>query len=223
MVAKAFSRFCFVKTKNQYLRLYSPKLKDMKIVKIIGAVLVALIAIPLIAALFIPKEYAIKREVVVNKPSQAVFDYIKYVKNQDHFSVWNQMDPEMKKSYNEVPDGTVGFKYSWEGNEDNVGTGSQTITQITEGKRLDMRLDFVKPFEAHDDAYMELEPISANETKVTWGFNGAFPYPMNFMRLFFDMDKQVGGDLGKGLDNLKVVLEAQPEVTASSSDTTLAK
>ncbi len=194
----------------------------MKALKITLGVIVAIIAIALIAALFVPKDYAIKREVVINKPAQEVFDYIKYVKNQDYFSVWNQLDPEMKKSYNDVADGTVGFKYSWEGNADNVGTGSQTITKVTEGKRLDMGLDFVKPFKAHDDAYFELEPVSENETKVTWGFNGAFPYPMNLMSLFFDMDKQVGGDLGKGLENLKTVLESKPvEAVAATTDSTV--
>lgn len=180
----------------------------MKALKIILGIIVAIIAIALIAALFIPKDYAIKREVIVNKPSNEVFGYIKYVKNQDYFSVWNQLDPNMKKTY-EGEDGTVGFKYSWEGNKDNVGTGSQTIVKITEGKRLDMGLDFVEPFKAHDDAYLEVEPVSENETKVIWGFTGAFSYPMNLMSLFFNMDKEVGGDLGKGLENLKTVLEAQ--------------
>jgi hypothetical protein len=32
-------------------------------------------------------------------------------------------------------------------------------------------------------------------------------YPMNLMLLFMNMEKMVGGDLDKGLQNLKSVLE----------------
>lgn len=196
----------------------------MKALKITISIIVALIAIVLISALFIPKDYAIKREIVINKPSQEVFDYIKFVKNQDYFSVWNQRDSNMKKNY-EGEDGTVGFKYSWEGDKKTVGTGSQTISKITAGKRLDMALDFIVPFKAHDDAYIELEPVSANETKVIWGFTGAFPYPMNVMKLFFDMDKEVGKDLGTGLENLKTVLESKSAetITVTNDSTVVAK
>ena len=51
------------------------------------------------------------------------------------------------------------------------------------------------------------QPPAENQTKVKWGFTGKMPYPMNLMCAFMDMDKMIGGDLQKGLDNLKVVLE----------------
>lgn len=180
----------------------------MKIVKRIVIVLVILIAIPLIIALFVKGEYDIKREIDIKKPKAQVFEYIKYVKNQDYFSKWNMMDPNMKKSYKGT-DGTVGFVYSWEGNPENVGTGEQEITKITEGERMDMKLRFKVPFEAQDDAYLITTAVDSTTTHVTWGFSGKMPYPMNIMCLFMDMDKQVGGDLGTGLENLKAVLEKQ--------------
>jgi hypothetical protein len=37
---------------------------------------------------FMPKEYAVEREVIINKPKDSVLHYIKYLKNQDNFSVW---------------------------------------------------------------------------------------------------------------------------------------
>jgi hypothetical protein len=80
---------------------------------------------------------------------------------------------------------------------------------IKEGERLDMKLRFKVPFEAQDDAYMTTESTGENQTKVKWGFKGSFPYPMNIMRLFFDMEKAVGGDLETGLNNLKTVLESK--------------
>ncbi|MGQ0827764.1 MAG: SRPBCC family protein [Bacteroidota bacterium] len=179
----------------------------MKIVKRILLGIVAIVALLLIIALFVKKEYAVEREVAINKPKQEVFDYVKFVKNQDNFSVWNQKDPSMKKEYTGT-DGTVGFIYAWEGNKD-VGKGEQEIKGITEGERVDFELRFKLPFEANDDAYMTTEAMGDSQTKVKWGFSGKMPYPMNIMLLFMDMDAMLGKDLQDGLNNLKIVLEKQ--------------
>ena len=180
----------------------------MKILKKIGIAFAIIIAIPLIAALFIKKDYAVEREINISKPKQEVFDYIKLLKNQDNFSIWAMKDPGMKKEYKGT-DGTPGFTASWESTNKEVGKGEQEIVKITEGERIDTKLRFKIPFEAQDDAYFSTEASGENQTKVKWGFSGSMPYPFNFMCLFFDMDKQVGGDLATGLENLKVVLEKQ--------------
>ena len=151
----------------------------MKILKIVLIVVAVLIAVPLITALFVKKDYGVEREITINKPKQQVFDYIKLLKNQDNFSKWAMMDPNTKKTYT-GEDGTVDFE-----------------------------LRFKKPFEATDFAYMTTESISENETKVKWGFNGKMNYPINIMLLFMDMEKMLGDDLSTGLANLKNVMEKQ--------------
>lgn len=178
----------------------------MKILKAILVAIVMLVAVALITALFVKKDYAVEREIVINKPQKEVFDYIKYVKNQDYFSKWNMMDPKMKKSYKGT-DAQVGFVYVWESENENLGKGEQEITKIIDGQGLEMKLRFKEPFEAQDDAYLMTEAIDSSSTKVKWGFKGAFSYPMNLMGLMMDMDKEIGGDLATGLTNLKTVLE----------------
>lgn len=180
----------------------------MKIIKWILIAVVVIVAIPLVGALFVNGEYAVEREITIAKPKAVVFDYVKYLKNQDNFSVWAQMDPNMKKTYTGT-DGTVGFVSAWESQADSVGKGEQEIKKITEGERLDFELRFKEPFESTDFAYMTTEAIDSTQTKVKWGFNGKMPYPMNFMSLFMNMDEMLGPQLGKGLDNLKGVLEKQ--------------
>lgn len=180
----------------------------MKILKKILIVIGILVAIPLIVALFVKKDYAVEREIEIKKPKAEVFEYIKFIKNQDNYSVWNEKDPAMKKGYKGT-DGQVGFISSWESTDKNVGTGEQEVTNIVDGERIDMKLRFKVPFEAEDDAYMTTTAIDSTTTKVTWGFKGAFPYPMNIMGLFMNMDKEVGGDLATGLTNLKAILEKQ--------------
>jgi uncharacterized protein involved in exopolysaccharide biosynthesis len=47
-------------------------------------ILVAIIALTLILGLVAPKNYEVNRSIIVNKPLSQVFDYLKYIKNQDH-------------------------------------------------------------------------------------------------------------------------------------------
>lgn len=178
----------------------------MRILKNFLIALAVLIAIPLIVALFVKKDYAVEREITINKPKQEVFNYIKLLKNQDNYSKWATMDPNMKKSYRGT-DGTVGFVSAWESKIDSVGVGEQEIKKIVEGERVDFELRFIKPFEATEPAFMTTEAVSENQTKVKWGFSGHMNYPMNLMMLFMDFEKMIGDDLQTGLNNLKNVLE----------------
>lgn len=175
----------------------------MKILFRIILIIVVIIALALIAALFIKKEYAIEREITINTPADTVFNYIKFLKNQDYYSKWVMMDPAMKKSFRGT-DGTTGFVYAWDGNK-KAGKGEQEIKNIDEGKRLDIEIRFEKPFAGVANTYMTTEPVAGNQTKVKWRMEGKSNYPMNFMNLF--MDKMLGKDIETSLGNLKTLLE----------------
>lgn len=178
----------------------------MKIIKSILLIVAVIVVVALIAALFVKKEYALERSIVVNKPNSTVFEYVKLIKNQNYYSVWNMKDPSAKKEYKGT-DGTVGFVASWESNNKEIGKGEQEIIKIVEGERIDLELRFKEPFEATDYAYMSTETVADNQTRVRWGFNGKMPYPMNLMLVFMNMDEMLGKDLAKGLDNLKTNIE----------------
>lgn len=178
----------------------------MKIIKLLLSIsLVAVIAVLLVAALA-PSEYALEKEIVINKNRSEVFQYISHLKNQSNYSVWAKIDPNMKNEYRGT-DATVGFVAAWDSDHKQVGKGEQIITGIVDGRRIDTELRFQEPFEAQDSAYMTTETISDSETKVTWGFFGKMPYPMNILLLTMDMDKEVGSSLMGSLENLKNVLE----------------
>lgn len=178
----------------------------MRILKKIGIVVGIFIAIPLIVALFVKKDYKVEKEIVINKPKTEVFDYIKFLKNQDNYSKWNTIDPNMKKTYRGT-DGTVGFIAHWESDNEEVGWGEQEIKNITEGERIDFELRFIKPFEATEPVFMTTQTVGHNQTKVTWGFSGHMDYPFNIWMLFIDLKKMIGDDLQTGLEKLKTQLE----------------
>lgn len=178
----------------------------MKTLKYILVVIGFIVTIPLVTAIFVKKDYVVKREITINQPKAVVFDYIKLLKNQNHFSKWATMDPAMVKTYRGT-DGTVGFVSRWESKMDDVGVGEQEIKKIVEGERIDYELRFIEPFESTSLAYMSTDAISENNTKVNWVFNGRMKYPMNIMMLFLDFNKIIGDDLQTGLNNLKTELE----------------
>jgi len=174
----------------------------MKILKRILIAIAIIIAIPLIVALFVPKESTSEGQIVINKPKQEVFDYIKYVKNQDNFGVWQLSDPNMKTT-SEGEDGTEGFKYSWD--SEKLGKGAQAITKIEEGERMESDMFFYDFDDTPSKAYFTVEEQASDQTLVKWGISWTTPYPWNLMGLFYNMDK----DFNKGLEKLKEIVENQ--------------
>jgi hypothetical protein len=172
----------------------------MKTLKRILLIVVVIIAIPFVVALFVPKEMKAEHTIVINRPVDTVFQYIKFVRNQDHFGVWQLSDPNLISMDSGI-DGKVGFKHKWK--SEKLGDGTQTITKIVEGKCMETALDF--GFGEPSTGYFETSSLGAQKTKVTWGIKGTTPYPWNFFSLFMDMSK----DFEQGLKNLKKELETK--------------
>lgn len=178
-----------------------------KVLKIIaGGVIIIVLA--LVIALFVKKEYAVERSLSISRSRQDVFEYVKYLKNQDQFSVWARIDPGMKKEYRGT-DGTVGFVSAWDSDNKHAGKGEQEIVKITDGEKIDYVIRFFEPMESTDNAFFSFNPVNDSTTNVKWGFYGSMKYPMNLMMLFMNMDAMLGKDLEGGLNNLKEKLESE--------------
>lgn len=169
------------------------------------SVLGAIVAILIILILVAPKKYHVHRSITIDRALPDVFQYLKFVKNQDHWSPWKKKDPNMKQTFS-GEDGTVGFVSHWEGNKD-VGVGEQEIKRIVENERLETELRFFKPWKSQSDAYIKVDKVD-DGTQVTWGFSGVNKMPFNVFMLFMNMDKAVGKDFDEGLTELKKILES---------------
>ncbi|MFP9097852.1 SRPBCC family protein [Flavobacterium sp. RHBU_24] len=166
-------------------------------------IIIAIIALPFIIALFLPKEYSIALSIVINAPKHEVFDFIKYVRNQERYSKWAMADPEQKITMTGT-DGTVGFINAWDSAK-KAGAGEQEITDIVEGERITTELRFTRPFKNLAHSWMETEAHSPESTKVTWGMTGKMPYPLNAMTAL--MKGGLTKDIDVSLNNLKNLLE----------------
>ncbi|MDF3818638.1 SRPBCC family protein [Leptospira sp. 96542] len=178
-----------------------------KIALSIAIIAVVILAIPLVAALFVPSEFRVERTVEVSKEANKVFEYIRFLKNQNEYSKWAKLDPAMKKNY-EGEDGKVGFISRWESQMDDVGVGEQEIKHIDfETFTLDTELRFKKPMESTEKSYMKVVSLTDKKSKVIWGFEGNMSYPFNLIGLFISMDEMIGSDFEEGLTSLKSILE----------------
>ena len=176
----------------------------MSILTTVLGIIAGVVILVLLAALFVKKEYAVQSQVTVDKNSRAVFDYIKYLKNQAYYSKWVMMDPNAKMAYDGA-DGTVGFTSAWDSENKNVGKGEQEIKSLTDGSRLDCEVRFEKPFKNVAQVYMEITPISESTTNLEWAMMGQNKYPFNFTNLF--ITGLLAKDMQTSLANLKNELE----------------
>ena len=171
----------------------------MKILKKLLIALILLIGIVLILAAILPKTFHAGSQIIVNKNATDVFNYVKQIKKQGEYDNWSRQDPNIKKEYSGV-DGTVGFTYTWK--SDKVGNGKQVITNIEEGKRVDMDLYF-NDEENANKSFIAVDSIAPNQSRVNWEIDGKIPFPFNIFTLFYDMSQ----DFKKGLEQLKINLE----------------
>jgi hypothetical protein len=80
------------------------------------------------------------------------------------------------------------------------------IIESTSPSKIAIKLDFMKPIEAHNIAEFTLQR-GAEITNVTWAMQGPLPYAAKIIHLFLDMDRMVGKDFEAGLANLKALAE----------------
>jgi uncharacterized protein YndB with AHSA1/START domain len=166
-------------------------------------VVAGIIALILIIAIFMKKEHYVKREITINAPLQKVFEFLKLLKNQEKYNKWAMADKDRKEAFKGV-DGTVGFVYSWHG-DNSAGEGEKEIKRIVEGEKIETEIRFVKPMRTTAYNVMETQFLSGNQTKVSWSNEGRLKYPLNAMIPI--AEKNFAKDLDISLSTLKNILE----------------
>jgi hypothetical protein len=175
----------------------------LKTLAIIGVVVVVAIAGILLYAATKPDSFRVQRVALINAPSDKVFPLIDDFKAWPAWSPYEKKDPAMKRSFGAVTAGK-GATYAWEGDK-NVGQGSMEIVESGPRKVL-IKLDFLKPFEAHNMGEFILEP-KGDSTAVTWAIYGPSPYMSKVIGTFMNIDDMIGRDFEKGLADLKATAE----------------
>ena len=175
------------------------------LIKMLIAVVVVIVAIVIYAASR-PDTFRVERSANIKAAPDKVFAQLNDLHNWSAWSAWEHKDPNMKKTHSGATSG-VGAVYAWEGNA-NVGKGSMTITESISNQKVQIKLDFISPFEGHNMADLELQ-AQGDGTHVIWSMYGPMAFIPKVMGLFFSMDKMIGKDFEESLANLKTVVERQ--------------
>jgi uncharacterized protein YndB with AHSA1/START domain len=172
--------------------------------KAILIVVVLVITAALIYAATKPNTFRVQRTVNIKASPDKVFEFVNDFHTWAAWSPWEKKDLAMKKTHSGPAQGK-GAVLEWDGNKD-VGTGRMEVLESVPASQIRIKLDFLKPFEAHNQAEFTLTPKDGS-TNVTWAMYGPQPFMMKVMDLVMNMDKMVGKDFEDGLANLKALAE----------------
>lgn len=177
----------------------------------IYAVLPALIVLVALAAIVAaqPARFRVSRSTTIDAPPEVVFAHVNNLRKWEAWNPFGKADPKLERRY-EGPAEGAGSEYSWSGDR-SVGAGKMTITQIVPAQRIDIRLEFLKPFAAVNQVEFAFDPVGedANQTRVSWTMNGSKVFITKAIGLVVSMDKMIGGSFEQGLADLKAVAESE--------------
>lgn len=144
--------------------------------------------------------FTVERSTTIPAAPSAVYAVLVDFHQWEHWSPWEDLDPEMAKTFSGAESG-VGAVYEWEGNR-KAGAGRMEITKAEPDREVEIDLRFLKPFKSENTTTFRLEP-EGEGTTVTWSMVGPNTFMTKVMGIFKSMDKMVGPDFEKGLARLE--------------------
>ena len=165
-----------------------------------GLALLAAIVLLLVYASTRPDEFRVERKLRIDAPADKLWPLIGELRAFNRWNPYERKDPKIKGSHSGPATG-IGSRYAWEG--DKIGVGSLEIIGQQPGQAVQMKLDFVKPFEAHNQAEFRLVPQPDGSTEVIWAMHGPSNFISKVMGVVINMDQMVGRDFEQGLSNLQ--------------------
>jgi uncharacterized protein YndB with AHSA1/START domain len=151
-----------------------------------------------------PDTFRLSRSATIAAPPDKIFALINDLRMFNTWNPFSKMDPQAVITYDATTTG-VGGAYSWQGQKS--GAGRMQIAESVAPQRVTAKLDFSKPFEAHNMVDFTVQAQGDKAATVSWTMHGPMPYLNRLMTIFFDMDKMVGKDFEAGLANLKTLAE----------------
>ena len=169
-----------------------------------------LIGLAVLVALFVivvamqPSEFQVERTATIAAPQAEVFAQVNDLHKWDAWSPWAKLDPNAKITF-EGPEAGQGAAMSWAGN-DKVGEGKMTIVESRPDDAVKLKVDFVKPFEGTSNSDFAFKP-EGDGTSVTWAMSAHHNFLEKAFCLVMNGKKMIGGDMEKGLAQLKSLAE----------------
>jgi uncharacterized protein YndB with AHSA1/START domain len=151
-------------------------------------------------------EFEVKREATIAASRAVVYALLVDFHEWRRWSPWEDVDPALQRTYS-GPDAGTGAVYEWSGTR-KAGAGRMEITDAVEPSKVQIALQFLKPFKSSSTTtFVLVERDGA--TQVTWRMVGPKTFMTRVMGVFTSMDKVVGKDFEKGLARLDAAATGQ--------------
>jgi uncharacterized protein YndB with AHSA1/START domain len=173
------------------------------ILKILLVVCVAIIGILVFAATK-PDTFRIQRSITINAPPERVFALIDDFHQWPRWAPQDREDATMRRSYGLQSSG-VGAVSQWK-SDGSAGAGEMAITAAIPNSRIDVTVDWIKPFKVRNTHEFEITP-EGQQVRVTWIAEGSNLYLMKIMEVFVGVNGLMGKHFDTGLKNLKAAAE----------------
>ena len=173
---------------------------------------IVFVAVVLVGALFAfawtrPDAFSVQRSTTVGVPPEAVFELVDDLHKWVEWTPLDKPDSKIQRTYS-GPGSGRGAVAEWHG-EGSSGRGLMEITESSRPTKVTVKVDFVKPFEAHNVNAFMLKG-TGDGTHVTWSLSGTNSFFVKVVGLFMNMDRMFEKHCDAGLANLKALAEARP-------------
>ncbi len=158
-----------------------------------------------------PGDFRISRSTRISAAPDRILSMIDDFHAWAAWSPWEKIDPSMTRTFGGAASG-VGATYEWSGNK-KAGAGRMEVLRIDPASRVEIKLDFSKPFVAHNLTEFTLAP-DGDATRVTWSMQGQSPFIAKLFGVFVNMDTLVGRDFEAGLATMQANCERAATVPA---------
>ena len=175
---------------------------------LIGVVGVLIVFVAVVATR--PSAYHVERKLEVAAPADRVFGVLNDLHRFAGILVFfgSPLDPNLQKTFAGPPAG-AGQSLAWNDSKD-VGTGKLTIEESDPGRKVGMKLEFIKPMKSTATCALTLAATPTGSL-VTWSMDGNHNFVGKAFGMFMDMDTMLGNDIEQGLARLKTDAEGAKE------------
>jgi uncharacterized protein YndB with AHSA1/START domain len=153
-----------------------------------------------------PSDFNISREITIASKPEPIFPYVNKSKKCTEWMPWKDSDPGAVMNYSGPEEG-IGATTSWD-SAGEMGTGKAEIIDSRPNEIVKTQLTYTKPMAMSQLAEITLKPVE-NGTLVRWSVTGKNSFTGRLFCLFLNMDKVVGNQFTKGLENLKKIVESK--------------
>lgn len=173
------------------------------ILKILLVMCAAIMGILLLAATK-PDTYRIQRSITINAPPERVFALIDDFHQWPRWAPQDREDATMRRSYGLQSSG-IGAVSQWT-SDGSAGAGEMAITAVIPNSRIDVAVDWIKPFKVRNTHGFVITP-EGQHIRVTWNAKGSNLFIMKIMEVFVGVNGLMGKHFDTGLKNLKAAAE----------------